>query len=79
MISVLLAILSIGFFIPVLVDYAKTGLVPLFPTLIVCGFVMVAALQSLFSGVILQSLRQKEKHDFEMTLNRVNDEKNNKY
>lgn len=77
MISVLLATLSIGFFIPVLVDYAKTGLVPHFPTLIVCGFVMVAALQSLFSGVILQSLRQKEKHDFEMTLNRVHNEKKN--
>ncbi|MBQ3136966.1 MAG: glycosyltransferase [Clostridia bacterium] len=67
-IAAVLAILSIGFFIPVLVEYIKTGLVPHFPTLIVCGFTAVAAIQSLFSGLILENIQQKNRQDFEMAL-----------
>ncbi len=70
-IAAVLAVLSIVFFIPVLVEYARTGLVPKFPTLIVCGFGIVAAIQALFAGITLQTLRQKEKHDFEMRLQQV--------
>lgn len=66
-----LAILSVGFFVPIFVEFAKTGMVPNFPTLIVCGFAMLAAIQSLFSGLILATLRQKEKQDFELELHRV--------
>lgn len=71
MIALLLAMLGIGFFIPVLVEYAKTGMVPNFPTLIVCGFAILAAIQSLFAGLVLVTLRQKEKQDFELALHRV--------
>lgn len=67
-ITLLLAIISIGFFIPVALIYAETGLVPNFPTLIVCGFTMIAALLSLFTGMVLQTLRQKDRQDFEMNL-----------
>ena len=67
-IAVILAAISTGFFVPILIEYSKTGQVPNFPTLIVCGFVMMAAIQSLFSGLILSTLRQKEKQDFEMAL-----------
>jgi glycosyltransferase involved in cell wall biosynthesis len=74
-IAILLAALSIGFFIPIFIKFARTGLVPNFPTLIVSGFVMVAALQSLFSGIILQSLRHKEKHDFEAKMNQADFQK----
>ncbi len=63
-----LAALGIGFFIPVMVEYVRTGLVPKFPTLIVCCFVLVAALQSFFAGMVLQSIEQKNKQDFEMLL-----------
>ena len=66
-----LAALSIGFFIPVLMTYLRTGLVPHFPTLIVCGFVMIAAIQSLFAGLVLESVRQKERRDFEAELIRL--------
>jgi len=66
-----LAALSIGFFIPVFMTFLKTGLVPHFPTLIVCGFVMVAAIQSLFAGLVLESLRQKDRRDFETELIRL--------
>lgn len=70
-IAFLLAILSVALFIPVLVIYAQTGLVPNFPTLIVSGFVMIAAIQSFFAGLTLQTMRQKNKQDFEMELNAV--------
>lgn len=60
LVALILAIISIGFFIPILVIYGETGLVPKFPTLIMCCFVMTVAILSFFSGSILQSLRQKE-------------------
>ena len=67
-IAAILAIISVGFFVPILVEYANTGLVPNFPTLIVCGFVFLTAIQSLFAGLILENLRQKDKQDFEQRL-----------
>ncbi len=68
LISGLLALLSAGFFIPILIEYISTGLVPNFPTLIVCGFTAIAAVQSFFAGLILDSIRHKDKQDFEMKL-----------
>ena len=67
-IALLMTAISACFFIPIFVDYIKTGLVPKFPTLIVCGFVMIAAILSLFSGLILETLREKDRRDFEMFL-----------
>ncbi len=69
--SVVLAALSIGFLIPVLVTYFETGLVDRFPTLFVCCFVMLAALQSFFAGLILSSNAIKSRRDFEFQLNLV--------
>ncbi|MCR5592138.1 MAG: glycosyltransferase family 2 protein [Saccharofermentans sp.] len=68
-ISAILAIVSIAFFIPVFVTFIQTGLVPNFPTLIVCGFTMLAAIHALFPGMTLQTMVQKNKQDFEMYLN----------
>lgn len=68
LLSLLLVIIAAGFFFPVAVDYFRTGLVERFPTLIVCGFVVIAAILSLFSGIILQTIRQKDRQDFEMRL-----------
>ncbi len=61
-----LILLSAVFFIPVLATYLRTGLVPNFPTLIVCGFTAMAALLSFFTGMQLQNAVQKNKHDFEI-------------
>lgn len=72
-IALILALLSIGFFIPVLVEFIRTGLVAKFPTLIACGFVMITAIQSFFAGLILDTIKQKNRHDFEMELVRIND------
>ncbi|MBQ1333163.1 MAG: glycosyltransferase [Lachnospiraceae bacterium] len=67
-ISVILLIVAAVFFVPVAVDFVRTGMVARFPTLIVCGFVVIAALLSFFAGVILQTIRQKDRQDFEMRL-----------
>lgn len=72
-VSFVLAVISTCFMIPVLVTYFHTGLVPHFPTLIVCGFVYLAALISFFSGLILSSIVQKNRQDFEMNLMHADD------
>lgn len=77
-VAVILGALGLAFLIPVLITFAKTGLVPKFPTLVVCCFTFLSAILSLFSGIILQTLRRKEKQDFEMNLNRAFDEKQRK-
>ena len=74
-VSAFLALLSLAFFIPVTVDYMRTGLVERFPTLIVCGFVMIAAITSFFSGLVLHTIGQKNRQDFEMNLIRAAKEK----
>lgn len=67
-IAAVLALISLLFMVPVITEYLATGLVPRFPTLIVCGFVMVAALLLFVAGVILSSLLGKDKRDFEFHL-----------
>lgn len=63
-----LFLLAAVFFVPIFINYRKTGLVPNFPTLIVCGFTVIAGLQSFFSGIILHTLRKKDRQDFEKDL-----------
>ena len=67
-VAAILMVLAIGFFIPVWITYADTGMVPNFPTLIVCGFVALASIQSFFAGLILQTMYRKNRQDFEMQL-----------
>ena len=69
--SLILALLGIGFFIPVAIDFAVTGKVERFPTLIVCCFVILAAVQAFFAGLILKTIYQKNRQDFEMQLMQV--------
>ena len=70
-ISVVLFLLGVGFVIPVLIDYFKTGFVNRFPTLFVCCFVILTAIISFFSGLVLQTITWKNKQDFEMQLHNV--------
>ena len=66
--ALLLTIVSTIFIIPVLITYARTGLVPNFPTLIVCGFVYLTAIISFFAGLILSSIVHQERQNFEIRL-----------
>lgn len=72
LVSLVLVVISAILFVPVFQDYLVTGEVLRFPTLIVCGFVFIAALQSFFSGMILSTIAAKNRQDFEMELQRVN-------
>ncbi len=71
--ALVLALISALMFIPVLLEFFRTGLVARFPTLIVSGFVALAALLSLFSGLILQTMIHKNRQDFEMQLIRLHE------
>ncbi len=71
MLALVLALVSVGFFVPVLTEYIATGLVPKFPTLIVCGFGLMAAIQSVFAGLILAAGAQRNRQEFEMRLMEV--------
>ncbi len=72
-IALILFILSVGFFIPVLISFFKTGMVDKIPTVIVCGITMLAAIISFFSGLVLDTMKQKNRQDFEMELQKSND------
>ena len=73
-IAFILFVLALIFFIPVMYAYIQTGLVKNFPTLIVCGFTVIAAILSLFSGLQLQTIAQKNRQDFEMELIRCHNQ-----
>lgn len=66
--AVILVLLAIVFFVPIMITYVQTGTVPNFPTLIVCGFVVLAAIQSFFAGLILSTIAEKDKQQFEFRL-----------
>ena len=68
LLALLLFLVAVVFFIPVGIEFMKTGLVPKFPTLIVCGFAALAAIQSLFAGLILHNFGMKDRRDFEFRL-----------
>lgn len=69
--SAILLVASAAMFIPILVGYFKTGLVPNFPTLIVSGFMALAGIVSLFAGLILETLVEQQKQNFEFKLQMI--------
>jgi len=72
--ALVLVLLAAAVFVPlVLIPFWQTGLVERFPTLIVCGFVAIAALLSFFNGMVLDAITQKERREFEFRLMLVQD------
>lgn len=68
LLAFVLALLSMLFFLPILSEFLRTGLVYRIPTLVVCGFTMLSAIISLFAGLILANIQQKDRRDFELEL-----------
>lgn len=68
-VAVALFLLAVVLFIPVLMDFSRTGLVAKFPTLIVCGIIGLSSLLSFSVGIILDVEIQKHKLLYEMLLN----------
>lgn len=77
-IALVLMLLAIGFFIPIVAKFIDTGFVPNYPTLIVCGFTVIAAIQSLFTGLMLKTMHHKNRQDFELQFIAANEQKKNK-
>ena len=71
MCAAVLTVIAVLMFIPILIAYLETGLVLRFPTLFVCGFIGLAALQSLFAGLMLSNMALKNRRDFEYRLTLV--------
>lgn len=70
-----LTLTAAGMMAPILGEYLETGLVPRFPTLIVCGFIVLAGIQSFFAGMILEVMTAKDRRDFEYRLAKISAEK----
>ena len=76
LLALLLVILSLGFFVPnVWLPYEATGKVANMPTLVVCGFCVIAGIISFYSGLILDSIQRKERREFEFRLQELHFEK----
>ena len=70
-IAAILLILSAAFFLPVLYNYFLTGLVPQMPTLVVCGFAVIASMLCFLSGLVLDTMLHRERQEFEFRLQLV--------
>ena len=68
----LMALVSVILFIPIFAEYLHTGLVPRFPTLIVCGVMGTMALLLWVCGLILDTVAKKHRQLFEINLNLLN-------
>ena len=62
-------LISIFMFVPVFSEYLSTGLVPKFPTLIVSGLLALSAMLSAVCGLILDTISNNARKDFEMKMN----------
>lgn len=67
--AALFAVVGLVMFVPVLVEFFRTGLVPRFPTLIVSTVLFVCALLLLVCGFILDTVAKKHRQLFEINLN----------
>ena len=70
--ALLFLLLSIFFFTPVFIDYARTGVVPKFPSLIVSTALFVVSSLSFGIALVLDSVRKNSRQQFEIFLNMVN-------
>lgn len=75
LLGAILFVAALGFMIPVVIEFCETGLVPRFPTLFACGFVMLSGIISFFSGMVLSVLNDKDKKDFEYRYVSTNERK----
>ena len=66
--GLLLTLVAVIFFIPIAGTFLETGLVPRIPTFIAVIFVLIAALLCFFIGLLLSTLVQQDRQNFEFKL-----------
>ena len=74
-VAALLIVIAAILFIPVFITYLQTGEVPRMPTLVVSGFMTMAAIQAFFGGLILNVIAGNNRRDFEYRLQQIDIEK----
>lgn len=75
-IGLLFFMISLGFGIPVFIDYFKTKLVKRFPTLIFAGFMLMISVMSFTCGIILEVVVKKHRQLYELFLIKTNNGSN---
>lgn len=70
MIAALLVVIATIVLIPVLTEYFQTGLVPRYPTLIVCGFVILFAMMMWVCGIVLEVMLAHQRQLRELIVKR---------
>lgn len=76
--AALMTIVAAVMFFWVFARFLNTGLVENMPTLIVSGFIELAAVQAFFTGMILSDMVTKNRRDFELQLNEISADKRSK-
>jgi len=75
MIALLMMLVAAGMFIWVFARFLNTHLVENMPTLIVSGFIALAAVLAFFAGLILSDMVTKNRREFELRLNEIHADK----
>lgn len=70
-ISLLFIAAGAALFIPILLEYTRTGLVPRFPTLFVSCMLFVVAVLMYITGILLHVINKKHRQLYELYLNGV--------
>lgn len=78
LISLCFLIVALILFLPILIEFFLTGLVPRYPTLIVSSIFFVFTLLSCICGIILNTVAKKHRQLFEINLNLLTLLKNKK-
>lgn len=70
LIACVFLVIALIFFIPVLLEYLETGLVPRFPTLIASGMLALLGFMFYFCGILLDAITKKHRQLFELLMNK---------
>jgi len=73
-----IGIISTILFIPILIEYFRGGIVPRFPTVIMCSGMYVAMLLLWIGGIVLEILEKRHRQLFELYLNILQQQRNEK-
>lgn len=71
LLSLVFLIIAAILFVPIFVHYLDTRMVDRIPTLVVSGFAVIVAVQSFFTGLILDVVAQKYRQMYQIGLNKT--------
>lgn len=74
-VAAVLIVIALCFIIPIIMEFRQTGIVERFPTLFMAGFIGLAGLLALGCGIILESMSENSKREFENHLQMIENRK----